>query len=350
MEFNCLATSISSLPHVDVKKACRLVLDLLPEIPVWPQLPKISFKENMYVQYSENMPCLVIDEAKKKGWFKTDVDITAELEKFYGKIIADDVEWFAINPDHSAGLYGLMEEMKSSGRNSGIKYIKGQVTGPVSFGLTVTDQDNKAILYNDQLGDVVVKTCAMKARWQIRKLVKETGVSSVILFIDEPYLTSFGSSFVSLSREDVVKYLNEVIEAIHSEKAIAGIHCCGNTDWSILMDTDIDIISFDAYNYMESMTLYPEKLKEYLNNGKCLAWGIVPSSEDIKNETAENLIKRFKEGLNMFSGKGITEGQLLKQCLITPSCGVGSMEVETAEKVMRINREVSEELRKKAAK
>ncbi len=346
MKFGCLATAISSMPHDNVKKACRLVLDLMPEVPVWPQLPNLNFRENMYAQYSENMPCLVIDENRKKVYFKTDGDVTSELEKFYEKIIADDVGYFKISQDHASGLYGLIEEIKSSGKPAGMKWIKGQVTGPVTFGLTVTDQNNKSILYDEQLGDTVVKTCAMKSRWQVRMLSESTGTSNVIMFIDEPYLSSFGSSFVSISREDIIKHLNEVITAIHSEKAIAGIHCCGNTDWSILMETDIDIISFDAYNYIESMTLYPEKLKEYFDNGKCLAWGIVPSSENIEKETRENLIKRFNNGVDMLVNKGLSREQLWNQCLITPSCGTGSMAVELAEKVFKLNKEVSDGLRR----
>jgi len=341
MIFKFLATAIGSFPHTDAGKACNLILDSLPRIPCWPQLPKKNFRENMYVQFSESLPCAVVDEKEKKIYFNTEEDMTPLLERFYERIIAGDVDYFKISEEYASGLYAFTDKIRRYPPKAlaDIRFIKGQVTGPISFGLTVTDKDNKSVFYNDELVDAVVKNCVMKARWQIRNL-KETGINDVIMFIDEPYLVSLGSSFVSLEREQVIKYLDEVIDGIHAENALSGIHCCGNTDWSILMSTRIDIISFDAYNYMESMTLYPDKLKEFLANGKSLAWGIVPNSEKAEKETKEGIISRLKEGIKALVNKGIPEKQLLEQSLITPCCGTGTLSVSLAEKVMRLNKEV----------
>jgi len=63
-EFNGLATAIGSMPHIDPQEACSLVLANLPDIPVWPQLPNRSFLENMYVQYSERFPGIVLEEER----------------------------------------------------------------------------------------------------------------------------------------------------------------------------------------------------------------------------------------------------------------------------------------------
>jgi len=61
----CLATAVGSLPHTDVSKACQVILQSIPVIPIWPQLPKANFKENMEIQYSEGLPRVVLDEEKK---------------------------------------------------------------------------------------------------------------------------------------------------------------------------------------------------------------------------------------------------------------------------------------------
>jgi len=347
MEFKGVCTAIGSLPHQDVERACEIVLESFPQIPAWPQLPRLNLRENMYIQVSEGMPCIVLDEKKRTVYFQTKGDIEGELEKFYEKIIENRVDYFKIGQEYAAGFYSFMELLRKNlskqEARAGILALKGQLIGPISFGLTVTDENRKSILYHEQLVDAVVKTCGMKARWQV---IKMKGVfPQIIIFIDEPYLSSFGSAFVSLGRDEVVDYLNQVIDSIKLEGAIAGIHCCGNTDWSILMDTKVEIISFDAYNYLETISLYPEKLKEFLSQGRYLAWGIVPASSRAMGEEIESLIKRFEDGLKLLVSKGISRGTILENLLITPSCGTGTLPVEVAEKVVKLTRGVSDGIR-----
>jgi hypothetical protein len=102
----------------------------------------------------------------------------------------------------------------------------------------------------------------MKARWQTRQLSKSG--KPVILFFDEPALTGFGSSaFISISREEVFRCFEEVFEAVHSEGGLAGVHVCANADWSLILDSSADIVSFDAYEYFDTFILYSNKSKHF---------------------------------------------------------------------------------------
>jgi hypothetical protein len=333
-----LPTALGSFPHADVQAACRLVLEYFPDVPMWPQMSRLGFHENMYVQFSQGLPGLVLDEEHQKIFFDTSQDLAPALEGFYERIIADDVDYFGLGPDYAVGFHALVDLLRAAPSN-GDGFIKGQVTGPVSLGLTVTDQALRASLYDDALADALVKTCAMKARWQIRQL--KSLRPNVIIFVDEPYLASFGSAYVSLSREGVVAMLNEVVGAIHSEGGLAGVHCCGNTDWSLLTECGTDIISFDAYGYAETIALYPDDLKAFLKRGGVLAWGIVPTSEAIVRETEASLADRLERGLALLQAKGLEWSQLLDACLVTPSCGTGPMAVDRAEKAVRDTAAVS---------
>lgn len=69
----------------------------------------------------------------------------------------------------------------------------------------------------------------MNAPWQIQQLKNVSEL--VLLFVDEPYMASFGSAYINLSREQVIAWLDGVYEALHAEGAITGMHCCGNADW-----------------------------------------------------------------------------------------------------------------------
>ena len=87
----------------------------------------------------------------------------------------------------------------------------------------------------------------MKARWQIKMLKRLN--PNVIIFIDEPYLVSIGSRYVNIPAGDVIRSLDEVFSAIREEGALSGVHCCGNTDWPLLLKRGVDILNFDAYNF-----------------------------------------------------------------------------------------------------
>ena len=195
-----LPTALGSFPHADVQTACRLVLEYFPDVPMWPQMSRLGFHENMYVQFSQGLPGLVLDEEHQKIFFDTSQDLSPALEAFYERIIADDVDYFGLGPDYAIGFHALMDMLRAAPANAD-GFIKGQVTGPVSLGLTVTDQNLRATLYNETLADTIVKNIAMKARWQVRQL--KSVRPNVLICVDEPYMVSWGSAFVNVSAEMV---------------------------------------------------------------------------------------------------------------------------------------------------
>jgi len=335
MEFipKCMVTAVGSFPHQDPKKACEDIFEYLPEIPVWPQLPRTDFREQMEIQFSEGLPCVVTDEAAEKIYFDTSGDPTGELEKFYENVLMENLDYFQISQRYSRGVYEMIRELSKMDCSS-IKYFKSQITGPVTFGLSKVDENKRAIYYNEVFRDVVVKGLAMKARWllsQFRPLLDKH-----ICFIDEPIFSAFGSStYVSVQRKDVVSCLGEVVEAVHNEGVLAGTHCCGNTEWTILIDAGVDIVNFDAYEYGKTIGLYHEDIGKFLGDGGVLAWGVVPTSEKINDETPDSLAKLLEGHMDDLADKGIDKNLLWDQCLLTPSCGTGTLTEDMSVKVLQ---------------
>jgi hypothetical protein len=298
----------------------------------------------MEIQYSEGLPRTVIDEVKARMFFDTTGDYSEDLAKFYEGYMAasesGDLSAAAISPRFSAGIGALEAKLKSLGRK--LPFVKCHTTGPLSFALTIVDQDKRAIYYNEEFVDTVVKGLAMKCRWQVRKF-KEYA-DNVICFIDEPILSAFGSStYVSVQRADVVAKLSEVAQAIHDEGGLSGTHCCGNTEWSILVDAGVKVVNFDAFQFGETVALYPEHMRTHLvERGNALAWGIVPTSPAIRDVTAAKLADQFERLANHLAGKiGIDAKRIAEQAFVTPSCGTGSMAVEDAERVFATLGELS---------
>ncbi|MGE5809285.1 MAG: methionine synthase [Nitrospirota bacterium] len=341
--FNCIATGIGSLPIAEPDRAAALSLRYLAEAPIWPQLPQRDFREHMDAQYSEALPGIRLDAARKRFFFDTSDDLTPELEKFFGRFIEKDYDFFRISAEYAPGFYSLLHALEK-GLPPGARFVKGHITGPLTAGVSLKDQTGRDIVHHDVLFDAVVKGLAMKAAWQVRELGRFG--KPVIIFIDEPAMESLGSAFSAVSSEVVAEKLNEIIGIIHELGGIAGIHCCGNADWPLLFNTDVDIVNFDAFGYMDKVMLYPGDIKKFLGRGGALAWGIVPTAAFTGNETADQLVARLEAGLKRLETDGIARESLLRQCLITPSCGMGSLTPEAAEAILKLVREVSDRMQK----
>ena len=313
-----LTTGIGSLPYLDAGESVGIICDSF-DIPFWPQLPRKSFKEHMYAQFSQGLPGLIVDEKQKSVRVDSSRDISEELAGIYEAYSSGDYGVFGITEEFSAGFYAFIKAAK----RHKYEYAKGHITGPVSFGLGLTDEKDKSIIYNDNFREAFTRLLEIKALWQIDKL--KDIADKVIIFIDEPYLASFGSSFVSVQRQDVIAMLNSIIDGIHSKNAFAGVHCCGNTDWSMLAETRADIINFDAYSYAESLLLYPEDIKRFLKRGGYLAWGIAPTSEAILKETHDSLFKKLCSHINNLEKKSIDRDLIIQNSLLTSSCGMGTL-------------------------
>lgn len=338
VEFGCLPTIIGSMPHTNPHKACALISHYLRDIPAWPQLPRKSFLENMYAQFSEGFPGVVIEG--DRIYIDRSQDLQKPLEELYAAYLENDVDKYPVSPDYAAGLHAFLAQT-----NLLPLAVKGQITGPFTWGLSVTDEGRRSIIYDDILGDVVPKFLSLKAAWQEKELRKIS--TNTIIFVDEPYMAAYGSSAsagVFSSPEKIADLLNEVFAGISGLK---GLHCCGNTDWSVLLKTSLDILSFDAYNYAESVSLYPAEIKKFLDKGGAIAWGIVPNDENsVVKESVSSLKDRLEEAMAPFTRNGICFKDLISQSLLTPSCGLASLSEEAADRALELLTELSARIRK----
>jgi methionine synthase II (cobalamin-independent) len=194
------------------------------------------------------------------------------------------------------------------------------------------------------------------ARWQVAQLgaVSEPRLRDrqVILFVDEPYMASFGSVYVSLSKEQVIAWLDEIYEALHAAGAITGTHCCGNTDWGVLLNTKVDVLNLDAYDYIENLTLYPVELREFLDRGGAVCWGLIPNNNHLFHETPQLLADKLRDGIRLICEKAAKRGVAIRpdefasRSLLAPACGLGSATVEIAERAFEVLVKTGEILKK----
>jgi methionine synthase II (cobalamin-independent) len=333
LEFGCLPTAIGSMPHTNPDEACSIIMKYLPGIPFWPQLPGRSPRENMIIQFSEGFPGVVIKGDRIH--LEPTANFESDLEQIYIDCEQNNAHEYGISTEYAAGLYAFLSKARGS------EIVKGQVTGPVTWGLAVTGQDGLGILYDDTLAEAAAKFLRLKASWQ-ENILKEISPNPII-FVDEPYLVSLGSVFTPIPEEKVPVLLEEVFKGI---EGIKGLHCCGNTNWSVILDTTIDILSFDAYNYASSLSTHSGKVKSFLERGGSIAWGIVPNEEEsLVKESLPSLRDRLEEAMAPFTRDGVKFKQIIAQGLITPSCTLAGLSLEAAEQTLELTAKLSRDLR-----
>lgn len=344
----CLPLLIGSVPLHDHRQAVQLIFANTPEVPIWPQLP-VYREEGMIPQFLPGFPG--VDACDGKTF------INMERENFDEEFLAFYEEYllvtegatpleesrFALTPQVARGFFEFLKE--ALGRREELAGLKGQITGPITFCTGVVDQAGRAIFYNDQLRDAAIKMLALKASYQARRMAEIA--RPAIVFFDEPGLAGFGSSaFITISREDIVSSLGEVFAAVTAEGALNGVHVCANTEWSLLFEAGVDVLSYDAYGFFDRLVLYREQLQAFLAGGGILATGIVPTTAELIDEaTVEPLVEMWFSQVAQLVKLGVSAETVFRQSFITPSCGTGTVSAAQAEKVMVLTRDVSRAIR-----
>jgi methionine synthase II (cobalamin-independent) len=338
------ATGIGSVPFLSPEEACREILSYPSLIPFWPQLVRKNPLEDMGLQYSPPLPCLEPDQDQKALILDPACNRAASLTAFYEKFFSRDLSFFSLRPQYASGFYQMLEMLKVQPTPGA--FIKGHVVGPITLGLSTKVSSDRYLIHDADLMDAAVKGLAMEAVDQAQKF--QSLGKSAILFLDEPSLSGYGSAFTPLSRKEVLDFLGETIQLIREQTdALIGLHCCGNTDWALLLSLDIDILNFDAFGFGESLLLFPQALRDFLEKGKFLAWGIVPTADYTGQETLPILMNHLTGLLEKMTAKGIDQDRLYTQALVTPACGMGTLSEDTARRLLALLSEVSATAQKK---
>jgi len=332
---NLLTTAMAVMPHKDVDRALEVALSL--DVPFWPQLPLISYYEDMYVQASEHFPGIILDMEKQRLRFSIEKFI-AEFEETMAHF--DEPEYFDISEQYSV-VYHRFLQMDFSHRPA----IRGQIEGPISFGFNVVDQDDRPILFNDTVRPFLMEFMAKRVNVQLQRLKQLN--PNAFMFVDEPGLQFLFSALAGYSDLAARGDMENFFAMIERPR---GVHLCGNPDWDFLLGLDMDILSLDVYTNGEVFTQYAPSIKKFLDRGGRLVWGIVPSNvEPFDKENLDTLEHRLVDIWTALDKKGIDREFLLSRSMLSPAtcCLVNPDGEKTVEKAFETTIKLSQGLREK---
>ena len=330
---NLLTTAMAVMPHRDVDRALQQALSL--DIPFWPQLPHVSYYEDMYVQASEHFPGILVDHKNRTLRFSRE-KFALELEEALSRF--EEPDFFDISPEYSM-VYHRFLELDLSDRPA----IRGQIEGPISFGLNVPDLEGRPILFDDTVRPFLLEFMAQRVNAQSRRLKQKN--PRAFMYVDEPGLQFLFSALAGYGDQAARKDMEFFFSLIERPR---GVHLCGNPDWDFLLGLDLDILSLDVYTNGEVFSSYTKSITRFLERGAVLVWGIVPTNfEPFGQENLETLETRLLEIWKALGKKGIDLEFLLSRSLLSPAtcCLVNSDGEKTVEQAFDLIRKLSERLR-----
>ncbi len=332
---NLLTTAMAIMPHRNVNQALELVLSL--DVPFWPQLPHLSYYEDMYVQASEHFPGIVLDLEKRTVRFSMEKFIN-EFEETMAHF--NEPEYLDVSETYSA-VYNRFLDLDLSDCPA----IRGQLEGPISFGFHVLDQDDRPILFNDTIRPFMIEFMAKRVNVQMNRLKNLN--ANAFMFIDEPglqFLFSALSGYGDVAAKGDMEVFFSLIERPR------GVHLCGNPDWDFLLGLDLDILSLDVYSNGEVFVAYVQSIRRFLDRGGVIVWGIVPTNfEPFEKEDLDSLEKRLTQLWTFLANEGIDRQFLLSRSMLSPAtcCLVNPDGEKTVEKAFKMIQELSLRLREK---
>ena len=338
-EPSMMTTGIGSVPLTDPDAGAAFVLDADVSIPFWPQLPKRCFREQIIPQYAHALPCVTIDDNAERVTFDT-ADKQNQLQAFYEAYLSEELEPFALCPDSAAGFEAIIRQ---AGQRTW-PIVKGHAIGPITLAVGIANADKQPLYSDVELRDAAVKMLTRNVQWQIEQLTP-LATDRVLMFLDEPALAAYGSStYLFISEQDVREMLGEIFDAIRAAGGITAIHVCGNSDWGVVIRSGVDVVNFDAHQFGTTIAMYADDVRALFDRGGSIAWGIVPTTPEIVNETVDSLSRRLDECFASLEAKGFDRDLLRRRAILTPSCGVGTLTPDEGRKVFELLRGLRETL------
>ena len=304
---NCQTTAMGIMPHTDVERALELALGL--DIPFWPQLPNLSFYEDMYAQASEHFPGVRVDPDGKKIGF----DMALFQQEVAGSYLEslESPETFNLSRRYSS-VYQHFLDLDLACYTA----IRGQTVGPISFGFRVTDEEGKSIIYDDGVRAILFDFLRQKANAQFRQLKERNGHAFV--WLDEPGL---GWVFSGMTGYNDVRARADYQTLLAGLEGPRGLHLCASVNLPYLLEMGSDILSFDAYQLDKMPSGYTEAVGAFLERGGIISWGIVPTDSDgQERETPQSLAEKLAGYWGVVAGEtGLSPGRIAQQSLVAPA-------------------------------
>jgi methionine synthase II (cobalamin-independent) len=310
-----------ALPHRDAAAAAAFAIGEF-EIASVPTLPKRSPAEGTIAQAIVGLPGVSLGQygsvAVDPSHLADDVPIETDLAG-----------------DAFAGLRAFLDLAGAIHLDG--QPVKWQFVGPVTLGVAL----RRAGLRTDAAFTIAAEAVRQHLRHISQTISDVLPASPQLVMLDEPWLTDLMSDDFPIPPGVAVDLISTGMAAL-SPTATVGVHCWGPCDIATMLATGPHIISVPA---TEHLLGYAGYLARFLNEGGCIAWGVVPTDGPalISPTRRSRAVQSLWTELEL---RGLDREQIRSQSLITPVGGLAGHQVSVARRLTRLTSEVARTVRR----
>ena len=327
-------TGIGSLPLMSAASAIRAVVEVSPEIPFWPQLPRLSERESVIGQGLGIVADHIEPRNEGYGYQVKEGRVDSVLEILHRSS-------GELTPANAAG-FGVFEEALSSGVFSSAVAVKGQIEGPITLSAYLFHQ-GRPFLSDPALFAAIAFHVSQIICWQIERL--KTAGLPVLLFVDEPALCLEETVANSVSEEKMLDANAVILDDARVRGAFAGLHCCAARPFERMRRAKPDILSFDAHEGLDLFFTDSHAL-DVVHQGGMVAYGIVPTRPGVNAVDSASILIRWLQA----APQADDPHEFAQPAMITATCGLGLLDTSSVAESFSVAHSISKLIKALAGK
>jgi hypothetical protein len=183
----------------------------------------------------------------------------------------------------------------------------------------------------------------VRVRALLDQVARHAPGAPVVVFIDEPSLAVVDHPGFPLPPNAVVDMLTAALASAHGAAA-TGVHCCGPTRWSLVLDAGPDILSLPV---ALAGGLEPAAIGAFLGAGGWVAWGAVPTDAPVSDDVSFLWRRLLGVWSDLVRG-GCPSLLLRERAIVTPACGLAGHGPTQADRALALTAQFGERMREQA--
>ncbi|MCQ2740124.1 MAG: hypothetical protein MJ237_07850 [bacterium] len=321
------------LPYERLQLAVNLVAKKFAECPFIASLPNIYPDDTILKRTLGNMPGIIFKDntvciATASAGFEKELE---ELNNAYAFSKDELLEKYAYDSKFFEKYLHIIKKFKS-------KYACINLLGIFSLSQMLSQNLQEHVLTDNTYRKALMKMICVKANWIIKKIKEYCPDTIPIVIFEEPLfaqLSILRHTNELITKEFITDIFSLVIRKIKSYGAITCIQCFEKCDWTIPIDSGVDIISYDAYNNPNNLSVMPDAVNKFLSRGGLISWGIIPAASEnvVKSLSADYLYNRLKTTIDGVALSGVSQEMLYDSVLVSLNGNTSHLSVIFAEKL-----------------